>query len=61
MLSGLPKQLWAYEVSIATYLINRGASVLLEHKIPNEVWSKKEVKLLYLNFFGYIAYVCISD
>ncbi|WVY97343.1 hypothetical protein V8G54_029494 [Vigna mungo] len=37
--SGLPKQFWAEAVNTATYLINRGPSVPLEHKIPEEVWS----------------------
>ena len=35
--SGLPKQLWVETVNTTAYLINRGPSVPLEHKIPKEV------------------------
>ena len=35
--SGLPKQLWVEAVNTTAYLINRGPSVPLEHKIPKEV------------------------
>ncbi|WVZ00646.1 hypothetical protein V8G54_026715 [Vigna mungo] len=59
--SGLPKQLWAEAVNTTTYLINRGSSVPLEHKIPEEVWSGKEIKLSHLKIFGCVAYVHISD
>jgi len=34
--------------------------VSLEHKIPEEVWSGKEVKLSHLRVFGCVAYVHIS-
>ena len=59
--AGLPKQFWAEAVSTAAYLINRGPSVPLEHKIPEEVWSGKEIKLSHLKVFGCVAYVHISD
>ena len=59
--SGLPKNLWAEAVNTSTYLINRGPSVPLEHKIPEEVWSGKEVKLSHLRVFVCVAYVHISD
>jgi hypothetical protein len=59
--SGLPKQFWAEAVNTAAYLINRGPSVPLEHKIPEEVWSEKKVKLSHLRVFGCVAYVHISD
>lgn len=54
-------QLWAEAVNTAAYLINRGPSVPLEHNIPEEVWSGKEVKLSHLKVFGCVAYVHISD
>ena len=40
---GLPKTLWADAVSIAAYWINKGPSVPLEFKIPEEVWTGKEL------------------
>ena len=42
-------------------MINRGPSVPLEHRIPEEVWSGKEVKLSHLKVFGCVAYVHIND
>ena len=42
-------------------MINRGPSVPLEHRIPEEVWSGKEAKLSHLRVFGCVAYVHISD
>jgi hypothetical protein len=59
--SGLPKHFWAETVNTAAYLINRGPSVPLEHRLPEEVWSGKEVKLSHLRIFGCTAYVHISD
>nr|CAN78986.1 hypothetical protein VITISV_015274 [Vitis vinifera] len=41
--AGLPKTFWADAVSTAAYLINRGPSVPMEFKLPEEVWSGKEV------------------
>ena len=38
---GLPKTLWADAVSTAAYLINRGQSVPLGFKNPEEVWTRK--------------------
>ncbi|RVW63691.1 Retrovirus-related Pol polyprotein from transposon TNT 1-94 [Vitis vinifera] len=37
------KTFWADAVSTAAYLINRGPSVPMEFKLPEEVWSGKEV------------------
>ena len=42
--AGLPKTLWADAVSTTAYLINRGLSVPMEFRLPEEVWSGKEVK-----------------
>uniref|UniRef100_A0A2N9FSS1 Retrovirus-related Pol polyprotein from transposon TNT 1-94 n=1 Tax=Fagus sylvatica TaxID=28930 RepID=A0A2N9FSS1_FAGSY len=41
--AGLPETFWADAVNTAAYLINRGPSVPLEFRIPEEVWSGKEV------------------
>ena len=59
--SGLPKLFWVEAVNTAAYLINRGPSVPLEHRIPEEVWSQKEVNYSHLRVFGCVAYVHISD
>uniref|UniRef100_A0A803MU96 CCHC-type domain-containing protein n=1 Tax=Chenopodium quinoa TaxID=63459 RepID=A0A803MU96_CHEQI len=59
--SGLPKQFRAEAVNTAAYLINRGPSTPLEYKLPEEVWSGKEIKLSHLKVFGCVAYVHISD
>jgi transposase InsO family protein len=58
--SGLPKEFWADAVNITAYLINRGPSVPLKFKIPEEVWTEKEVKLTHLRTFGCTAYVHID-
>ena len=49
---GLPKTLWADDVSTAAYLINRGPSVPLRFKIPEEVWIGKELKYSHLRTFS---------
>ena len=59
--AGLPKMLWAKAVNTATYLINRGPSIPLDGKIPEEVWSGKEVNLSHLRVFGCISYVHIDS
>jgi transposase InsO family protein len=53
----LPKTFWADAVSTAAFLINRGPSVPLSHRLSEEVWSEKEVNLSYLKFFGCTSYV----
>ena len=52
---GLPKTLWADAVSTTTYLINRGPSVPLGFKIPEEVWTGKELKYSHLRTFGKVS------
>ena len=53
----LPKTFWANVVSTATYLINQGPSVPKEFRLPEEVWSGKEVKFSHLKVFGCVFYV----
>ena len=57
---GLPKTLWADAVSTAAYLINRRPSVPLGFKIPEEVWTRKELKYSHLRTFGCTAYVHVD-
>ena len=57
---GLPKILWADPVSTAVYLINRGPSVPLGFKIPDEVRTGKELKYTHLRTFGCTAYVHVD-
>ena len=57
---GLPKTLWVDAVSTTAYLINRGPSVPLGFKIPEEVWTTKELKDSHLRTFGCTAYVHID-
>ena len=58
--AGLPKTFWADAVSITAYLINRGPSVPMEFRLPEEVWSGKEVKFSYLKVFSCISYIHID-
>ena len=58
--AGLPKTFWVDAVSTAAYLINRGPSILMEFRLPKEVWSDKEVKFSHLKFFRCISYVHID-
>ena len=57
----LPKTFWADAVSTATYLINRGPSVPMEFRLPEEVWSGKEVKFSHLKVFYCVSYVHIDS
>ena len=44
-------------MNTTTYLINRGSSVPLKFKLPEEVWARKELKYFHLRTFGCTAYV----
>ena len=59
--AGLPKTFWADAVSTAAYLINRGLSVPMEFRLPEEVWSGKKVKFSHLKVFGCVSYVHINS
>ena len=58
--AGLPKTFWAKAINTAAYLINRGPSVSLGFKIPEEEWTGKEVDLSYLKVFGCVSYVYVD-
>ena len=58
---GLPKTFWVDAVSTAVYLLNQGPSVSMEFRIPEEVWSGKEVKFSHLKVFGCISYIRIDS
>ena len=47
----LPKIFWADAVSTTAYLINRGPLVPMEFRLPEEVWSGKEVKFSHVKVF----------
>ena len=59
--AGLPKTFWADAVSTAAYLINRGLSVPMEFRLPEEVWSGKEVKFSHLKVFGCVSYIHVDS
>ena len=59
--AGLPKMFWAEAVNTVAYLINRGPSIPLDGKVPEEVWSEKAVNLSHLRVFGCISYVHIDS
>ena len=57
----LSKTFWTNAVSTATYLINREPSVPMEFRLPEEVWSSKEVKFSHLKVFGCVSYVHVDS
>ena len=58
---GLTKQFQTKAINTVTYLINQGPLAPLEHKILEEVWTIKELKLFHLKVFDCGSYVHISD
>ena len=59
--SGLPKTFWADAVNTTAYLINRGPSVPLKFKLPEEVWTGKELKYSHLRNFGCTPYIHVDS
>ena len=58
--SDLPIYFWTVALDTAVYLINRSPSSALDGGIPEEVWTRKPVKLSFLKVFGCIAYSLIE-
>ena len=58
---GLPKSFWVNAVGTAAYLINRRPLVPMEFRLPEEVWSDKEVKFSHLKVFDCISYVHVDS
>ncbi|KAJ9551831.1 hypothetical protein OSB04_015876 [Centaurea solstitialis] len=59
--AGLPKTFWVDAVNTAAYLINRGLSVPLGFKIPEEEWKGEAVTYDHLKVFGCSAYDLMKD
>ena len=57
---GLPKMFWAEAISTSAYLINRGPSIPLNYKLPEEEWTGKTVSLSHLKVFGCVSYVHVN-
>ena len=55
--AGLPKNLWADAVRHCNLMINRGPSVPMEFRLPEEVWSDKKVKFSHLKVF-WLCFLC---
>ena len=51
---------WAEVVNTVVHLINRGPSTPLNFKLPEEVWSGKNVDIWYLKVFVCVSYVIIN-
>ncbi|GKB47171.1 retrovirus-related pol polyprotein from transposon TNT 1-94, partial [Tanacetum coccineum] len=58
---GSQRCFWEDSVTMAPYLINRGPSVPLGFRIPEDEWQGKEVSLTHLRVFGCDSYVKMKD
>ena len=58
--AGLPKTFWADAVKTVAYLKNRGPSIPMEFRFPEEVWSGKEINFSYLKVLCCVSYVHID-
>ena len=47
-------------MNTTTYLINRGSLVPFKFKLPEKVWTGKEIKYSHLRTFGCTAYVHVD-
>jgi transposase InsO family protein len=57
----MSKRFWTEAANIASYLINRSPSILLNKKTPIEVWSGTPADYSQLKFFGCTAYVHVDN
>eukprot|EP00253_Pinus_taeda_P021000 PITA_21000 len=57
--ANLQKELWAEAVSTACYLVNKSHSVVIDCKIPEEVWTGQSCDYSHLRIFGCDAYSLI--
>ncbi|KAK3033721.1 hypothetical protein RJ639_034496 [Escallonia herrerae] len=53
----LSKSFWAEVVNTTCYLINRSPSSAINHRVPEEEWSDKQVSFSAMRIFGCPAYV----
>lgn len=58
--TGLPRMFQAKAFSTATYLINKGLSILFSCKLLEEEWIGTSVNISHLKVFGYISYVHVN-
>jgi hypothetical protein len=58
--AGFPLQLWADVVDTVVYLINKGPSISLDGRIPEEESTGKKVNYSFLKNFGCEAFVHID-
>jgi hypothetical protein len=55
----LPKEFWAEAAATAVYLMNRSPSRSIDNRIPEEIWTKRQVDINHLRIFGCKAYMHI--
>ena len=58
--AGFPFQFWVDAIKIIVYLINKGPSSALDGGIPEEAWTSKQVKYLFLRNSGCEAFFHID-
>lgn len=54
--SKLDKSMWSESVLAATYIINRSPTLILDDKIPSELWTNFRPNISNLRVFGSTAY-----
>ena len=57
----IAKNIWAKAVTTAAFLINRCASIALNFRTPDEIWSRHPPDYKKLKVFGCIAYAHIRQ